>query len=585
MTHELHSSNDSAVEPGDFENTSPIHHGDTATDDDIVGERFGKYVLVGEIAIGGMAEVFLGVKKGLEGFLKVVVLKRVLPHFTDNAQFIRMFIDEARIAARLDHPNIVRTYEFGELDGQFFTVMEYLPGEDLRSVLRKLSTTRQWMPVHVAVGIVMQVCAGLHFAHELTDTSGNPLDLVHRDVNPANIILTYGGEVKIIDFGVAKTNTTATVTGTIKGKIAYMPPEQVLARGVDQRSDIFSAGVVLWESLTGRRLFGRPTDAATLYAIMNDPVAPPSRFRPDVPRELDAIVMRALSRDPDHRYHSAVEMSAALEQFMQSQPSYDTRIVAAMVEELFGTRRANAKRAISQTRSLGQNISLVMKLRTDVRTELAARLETFASGSTSDVVADRAPPDLRSQQRLLGGVAMVLAGIVGVLGIVYAAKGSSDESEARPSVSSPVRPERSALGSLLVATDPAGAAITVDGEPTGLETPATLTGYAAKHVTIRIERPGFTPIAESIDVPANGELAKHYALVPVSGRLVLADLPRGASVVVDGTEYQAGDVVDVLGGRHQVRVVVGERTIVQQQLETTAGFQRWKLAGDRLVAD
>ncbi len=572
MTHELQISQDSAVEPGEFEQTAPVHQS-TTDDDNIVGERFGKYVLVGEIAVGGMAEVFLGVKKGLEGFLKVVVLKRVLPHFNENQQFIRMFIDEARIAARLDHPNIVRTYEFGELDGQFYTVMEYLPGEDLRSVLRKLSMTKQWMPVHVAVGIVMQICAGLGFAHELTDTSGHPLDLVHRDVNPANIIITYGGEVKIIDFGVAKTNTTATVTGTIKGKIAYMPPEQVLARGVDQRSDIFSAGVVLWELLTGRRLFGRPTDAATLYAIMNDPVSPPSRYRPDVPRELDAIVMRALSRAPDDRHSTAQELSAALEHFMATQPKFDSRIVAAMVEELFGTRRANAKRAISQSCSLGQNISLVMKLRTEVRAELAASLETFANGSTSDVAAQPLPGVRRFASRP-AIVAMALAGIVCVLGVVYAASGSSEGSEARK-----------APGTLLVESEPQGAAISIGGEPTGMKTPATLTGLAAKQVIVRVELAGFTTIAQPIDVPANGELAKKFVLEPAQGRLVLADLPRGASVVVDGTEYLAGDVVDVLGGTHQVRVVVGGKTIVQQQLETTAGFQRWKLSGDRLVAD
>ncbi len=541
-------------------------------DDNIVGERFGKYVLVGEIAVGGMAEVFLGVKKGLEGFLKVVVLKRVLPHFTDNAQFIRMFIDEARIAARLDHPNIVRTYEFGELDGQYYTAMEYLPGEDLRSILRKLSTTRQRMPMHVAVGIVSQLCAGLNFAHELTDTSGQPLDLVHRDVNPANIIITYGGEVKIIDFGVAKTNTTATVTGTIKGKIAYMPPEQVLARGVDQRSDIFSAGVVLWELLTGRRLFGRASDAATLYAIMNDPVSPPSRYRPEIPRELDAIVMRALSRAPSDRFNTAQEMAAALEQLMAYMPKFDARTLGGMVEDLFGAPRANAKRAISQTRSLGYNISLVMKLRTEVQTDLAANLETFASGSSSDVAAQPPPTRLRRRGPLVA--ALALAGIVGALAAVYLGSGSSRNNAA------PASP-----GSLLLESEPAGAAISIGGEPTGLKTPATLTGLAAKHVTVRLEMAGYAPVAQDIDVPATGELAKRFTLAPATGRLVLSELPRGASILVDGAEFQAGDVVDVLGGSHDVRVVVGGRTIVQQKLETTSGFQVWKLAGDRLVAD
>src|SRR5678815_917127 len=283
----------------------------------IIGERFGKYLLVGEIAVGGMAEVFLAVHKGVEGFIKVVVIKRVLPHLINNTDFTRMFVDEARLEARLEHPNIVRTYEFGEVNGQYYTAMEYLPGEDLCKALSILSISRQLMPVHIAAGITNQLCAGLHFAHHFTDTDGQPLNLVHRDINPANIIVTYGGEVKIIDFGVAKSKTNVqTLTGMIKGKVAYMPPEQVLGREVDHRADIFSAGVVLWEMLTGRPLFLRSNEAATLYAIMNAPIPPPSRLRAEVPRQLDEIVRRAVARAPEDRYENAEQMGAALEDFM-----------------------------------------------------------------------------------------------------------------------------------------------------------------------------------------------------------------------------------------------------------------------------
>ncbi|MEO8700533.1 MAG: serine/threonine-protein kinase [Kofleriaceae bacterium] len=538
----------------------------------IRGERFGKYTLVGDIATGGMAEVFLGVKQGLEGFLKVVVLKRVLPHFSNNTQFIRMFIDEARIAARLDHPNIVRTYEFGEVDGQYFTVMEYLPGEDLRSILRRLSHAKQRLPVHVAVGIVMQLCAGLHCAHQLTDTTGRPLDLVHRDVSPANIIVTYGGEVKIIDFGVAKTNTTATATGTIKGKLAYMPPEQILARGVDQRSDIFSAGVVLWELLTGRRLFGRPTDAATLYAIMNDPVPPPSRYRPEVPRQLDAIAMRALARTPVDRFDSAEAMATALEQFMASQPTYDARVVSAIVEELFGEPRANAKRAISQTRSLGHNISLVMKLRSEVRADLGAN-QTLASRSTS-ASASALPAARRTHHAIVLGV-LAISGVAG--GVVFAASRSQP---APPTVEAPAH-----TGVLVVESDPSGAAVSIGGEPTGLTTPATVTGLAGKRVVVRLELRGRAAVETQLDIPVVDTLARRFTLAPALGRLVLSELPSGATVVVDGTEHLAGEVIDVAGGRHEVRVMVDGQAIATQQLETTSGDQGWKLVGARLVAN
>jgi hypothetical protein len=360
------------------------------------------------------------------------------------------------------------------------------------------------------------------------------------------------------------------VTGTIKGKIAYMPPEQILATGVDQRSDIFSAGVVLWELLTGRRLFGRGTDAATLYAIMNDPIVPPSRYRPEVPRELDAIVMRALSRTPADRYDSAEEMSTALEAVLAHLPKCVARVLAAMVEELFGASRAEAKRAISQTRSLGHNISLVMKLRTEVRAELAANLETLASGSSTT-----SPVPVATPRRYIGIVlgAAVLLGTTG--GVVYAV---ADAGPKAPTVAA-------TTGALLVESDPPGAAISINDEPSGLKTPARLTALAGKQVKIRLDLAGYGAVAYSIDVPTTTTLAKRVALTPATGRLVLADLPRGASVVVDGTEYQAGEVVDVAQGKHAVQVIVGDKTIVQQQVDATSGDQIWRLAGDRLVAD
>jgi hypothetical protein len=483
----------------------------------IVGERFGKYLIVGELAVGGMAEVFLGVQRGLEGFQKAVVIKRVLPAYTSNPSFVQMFVDEARLAARLEHPNIVRTYEFGEVDGQYFTAMEYLPGEDLARTLDKLAFAHQQLPLHLAAGIAANLCTGLHFAHQLTDTAGRPLSLIHRDINPANVIVTYTGEVKIIDFGVAKTTTSETKAGTIKGKVAYMSPEQLLARGIDQRSDVFSAGVVLWELLTGRPLFLRDNEGATLYAIMNDPIRPPSRYRPEVMPELDAIVLRALARTPADRYDTAEDMGIALEKYLAGQPKYDARAVARMLEDLFGTARADAKKAIAQTRSLGRNISLVMKLRSDVRADLAECLDALAAGSTNNA----APQDVIgvSNHRSLAIYACVMLLCIagGVLYFVYGyGHTSPKEASAKP-----------------------------------------------------IAR---APVTEVIDI------AK-----AVPGRLVLANLPAGATMLVDGTEYQAGDVIDVAAGKHAVKVVLEGKPIVQQELETAGGHQVWKLEGERLV--
>jgi serine/threonine protein kinase len=560
----------------------------------IIGERFGKYLLVGEIAVGGMAEVFLAVHKGVEGFIKVVVIKRVLPHLTKNPEFVRMFIEEARLEARLEHPNIVRTYEVGEINGHYFTAMEYLPGEDLFKALNNLSMSRQLMPLHIAAGITSQLCNGLHFAHQFTDTAGVPLNLVHRDVNPANIIITYSGEVKIIDFGVAKSNANVqTLSGMIKGKVAYMPPEQLLGREVDQRADIFSAGVVLWEVLTGRPLFLRSNEAATLYAIMNGPIPPPSKLRADVPPQLDKIVARALARVPEDRYETAEEMAAGLEDFLTHTPRYDARVLAGKLEDLFGSTRAEAKRSIAQTRSLQRNISLVMKLRSEVRAELAERLDA-AVVSGDDAGRDSMPfrPDAddlnpvargsgipiqavgqsRSQRGLVIALAVLLVGTIAT-GLFYTLVRSDRQPAAKQAV----------LAGLQIESTPPGAAVFVGGEPTGLKTPTTLTGIAKKQLAIRLELPGHAPVTTTVDIPAGAIASAKLTLVPVHGRLVIYDLPAKAGVIVDTQEYDAGEVIPVGAGKHDIRVVLDGRTITQQSIETSSGDQSWKLVHGRLV--
>ncbi|HEY0476871.1 MAG TPA: serine/threonine-protein kinase [Kofleriaceae bacterium] len=562
----------------------------------IVGERFGRYQLVGEIAVGGMAEVFLAVHNGLEGFIKVVVIKRVLPHFSGHEEFVRMFVNEARLVTRLEHPNIVRTYEFGEVNGQYFTAMEYLPAEELGKVLNNLVISRQAMPHHVAAGIASQLCTGLHFAHQFPDVDGQPLNLVHRDINPVNILITYGGEVKIIDFGVAKSNANRqTVTGTIKGKVAYMPPEQILGRSVDHRADIFSAGVVLWEMLTGRPLFLRDNEAATLYAIMNSPIPAPSKLRPGVPPQLDRIVARALSRTPGDRYATAEDMAAALDELLVDLPRFDTRVLSRMMEELFGSTRAEAKRAIAQTRSLARNVSLVMKLRSDLRTNLAEQLEAAAvaavaadhledetrphrSTDRGAAVAPAVAPALAPGRRPLRGWVLALAAlmIAGMAaGLAYTLS--------RPSTARVAA--RAVQASLQIDSVPAGAAVFVDGEPTGLKTPTVLSGISARQLSIRLELVGHVPVTETVDLRAGALTARRVTLPPLSGRLVISDLPADASVFVDDDEHAAGELITAAAGPHVVRVVIDRRTVTQQSVDVGPGDQRWRLVRGRLVPD
>jgi len=382
------------------------------------GEKFAKYLLVGEIAQGGMGELFLGVHQGSEGFSKVVVVKRMVSHLMKNAEFVQMFIDEARLAARLEHPNIVKTYEFGDHEGQYYTVMEFLAGEDLRRMLNKLRTPpHRRLSLPLAVHIVAQICNGLHFAHVLTDLEGNPLNLVHRDVNPANVIVTYAGEVKIIDFGVAKVRTTTrkTLAGVIKGKIAYMSPEHILARKVDRRSDVFSTGIILWEMLMGRPLFARDCDAATMYAVMNDPIPRPSQERPEIPPELDAIVARALSRTPSERFATAEDMRAALDRIAATLPRCDGHTIGRMMEKVFGDSRAQAKRSITQSRSLAHNVALVMK--TTATLPIVAPPTSSSSTSALPIVALPTIPTPAARRRRWLVIDHTIASLCGVAAI------------------------------------------------------------------------------------------------------------------------------------------------------------------------
>jgi serine/threonine protein kinase len=573
-------------------------HASTLQQGNILGERFGKYLLIGEVATGGMAELFLAVNKGPEGFLKVVVIKRVLQHLTRNPEFVEMFINEARIAARLEHPNIVRTYEFGEVDGQYFTAMEYLPGEDLCKILNNLATSKQLMPPALAAGIALQLCNGLQFAHGLTDLEGRPLRLVHRDINPANIVITYGGEVKLIDFGVAKSDGNArTMVGTIKGKIAYMPPEQLLGHAVDQRADVFSAGVVLWELLTGRPLFLREYEAATLQAVMNAPIISPDLIRPSVPPPLAGIAMRALSRAPDDRYATAEQMAVALENAMTRMPRSNARQLATTLEGLFGFTRANAKRSIAQTRSLSNNVSLVMKLRSEVRADLAERLDTVVSprpGSSGDHAVHPRATTLgmpgaepasavgaaagsvrspRQRAALLALAAIVLGGIAAGLG--HAMLRANDEHVAASVAETAVQ----------IDSTPPGAAVFVGGEPTGLRTPAKLIGITRRRLVIRLELPGHAPAVEQVEVPVGVTTELQIALTELPGRLIVSGLPAGASIIVDGVEHDAGDVIAVTAGNHAVRVVLDGRILAEQSIATGAGNRAWRLLRDKLISN
>ncbi len=280
--------------------------------------RFGKYTLIDRIAVGGMAEIFLSRQAGLEGFEKTIVIKRIRPHLSKQTSFVKMFLNEAKLAAQLNHPNIVQIYDLGKIGESYFIAMEYIFGRDMRRIIPKADTMGIPFPMVYALKIASSVCEGLYYAHQKVDLYGNPLNIVHRDVTPENIFVSFDGTVKVLDFGIAKAanQLEQTRAGEIKGKLSYMSPEQCMGTPLDNRSDLFSLGVVLYEWLTGFKMFTGESEVAILKSITEGKIYAPSYFKADIPEAVEAILMRALEKDREKRYQTAWDMQYDIDQFL-----------------------------------------------------------------------------------------------------------------------------------------------------------------------------------------------------------------------------------------------------------------------------
>jgi serine/threonine-protein kinase len=279
-----------------------------------------RYRVVEKLESGGMAEVFRAESEGLQGFRKQVAIKRVLPHLSEKKKFIAMFLDEARLSAQLSHSNCVQVFDIGVGDNAFFIVMEYVDGANLKSIAESLKKQGKDFPVAAAALIAHEICKGLAYAHELTDANGMPLNIVHRDMSPPNVLVTKFGEVKIVDFGLAKASSQLEKSepGIIKGKFSYLSPEAALGMEVDSRTDIFAVGIILWELLAGSRLFLGETDFQTVKKVQQSNIPPISQLNRKVPPELERIVNKALAKDQLQRYTTARDLGSDLVRFMFS---------------------------------------------------------------------------------------------------------------------------------------------------------------------------------------------------------------------------------------------------------------------------
>lgn len=456
--------------------------------------RLGPYELLREVGYGGMGSVYLGRRLGLGGFHKWVAIKTIHPHLAKEAGFVTMFLDEARTAASMQHPNVTTVFDVGEADGTYFLAMEYLHGEHL-------GVFQDTGPIdpHLAAHTIARAAEGLHHAHEILDERGVPRGLVHRDVSPHNIFLTYDGHVKVTDFGIARAEgrlAKTTETGRIKGKCAYMAPEQVQAQPLDRRADLFALGVVLWELTTGERLYVAPTDAQVLLAILREDPREPSWLVPDYPPALEAIVMKCLARDPDDRFASCAELARALDAFVAtaSRPIGATEL-AALMHERFASLRHDKDRLLRGASTPAVASATEETVVADAPTPdpvsrpATITTDTSSRSATSERSGQTPMPTKRRRVAVLAGLGLL--GIVGIsLGILL--RGSEH-------------------ATLRVQSEPSGARVVLDGTPISGVTPLVIDDVTHGRHRLQLELEGFARHEAPIDVNRE-EVEVSYAL-------------------------------------------------------------------------
>ncbi|HEY2406074.1 MAG TPA: serine/threonine-protein kinase [Polyangiaceae bacterium] len=404
----------------------------------------GDYTLLTRLASGGMATVYVGRKSGVAGFERLVAIKCCHPHLRDNDEFSAMFLDEARLAASIRHPNVVGTLDVS--DGELlYLVMEYIEGCSLGNLIRHAGRSDLQIPPGVALRVMIDTLQGLHAAHELRDSSGRFLNLVHRDVSPQNILLGLDGVSRITDFGIAfaSARSTQTQDGLIKGKFSYIAPEQLTGHNITRRMDIFSAGSVLWEALTGRALFRRKDDAATIHAVVSAPIPTLSSVIPELPSELDVVLQRALDRNPDARYRTAADFADALERL--ALPGVTTRAVSSFVQSCFGRELAERREVIRSAPDQGINALRESQARPKSAAEANGLPSTNPSGEsgslpelqTSEIRELTPPGDDIEHRRMRGILAAAMLLLVGsALGLLMARSNGNAQAPA-PAASAP----------------------------------------------------------------------------------------------------------------------------------------------------
>lgn len=534
-------------------------------------KRYGKYTLLRKLAQGGMAELFLAIQRSVAGFEKLIVIKRILPAVSQDTAFIEMLLHEARIAATLSHPNVCQTFDVGHVDGSYFIAMEHVHGEDLRSIVRQMKTRDvAEFPVEHAIAIVLGMCAGLAYAHEHHDMNGQPLHIVHRDISPQNVVVTFAGDVKIVDFGIAKSDkkfSENTKSGKLKGKVPYMSPEQARGDVVDGRTDIFATGVMLFELTTGKRLFKGKSEFETLKLICDEEYPLPSQVRPDYPKDLESIVMRALAKNKDERYPTARAMQRDLEEFVRRhRVPVSNSALHGFMQELFHDKLAAQKEALSQGKQLADIIDSQHSQLAGRGSESTHEIDALATSSggraltpsiaaAAHTVTDANVHRPRNHRLAIGGVsiAVMLAVGIGVFAGLRARKNADESARAAA-----VELAKSTKGTLKVTSEPPGASIWVNGDLRSEVTPATLELPKGVEIDLKVSMPDheqsrhkltLTEMAPDHEVRA--ELRRGSVILDVN----VLPANAGASLSIDGKPVQGPELAGLTSSVEHTLVV------------------------------
>jgi len=519
--------------------------------------KFGKYTLLRRLAVGGMAEIYLALHRSISGFEKVLVIKRILPNLTQDPEFLRMLLDEARIAATLNHPNIAQIYDVDSIDETYFIAMEHVHGEDLRSMVRAMKKKKVTaFPLEHALQIIIGACAALEYAHTRTDLQGEPLAIVHRDVSPQNVLVTFAGDVKLVDFGIARANMVgheqSSGEGELRGKVPYMSPEQCRGKLLDRRSDIFSLGILLFELSTGKRLFRTSNEFTTMQMIVEHDYPRPGELVEGYSKDLEAIVSKALAKDREARYGSARDLQSDLEDFIQEQRIATSSLkLAGFMERIFEEKLALQREALAQGKRLADIIALEEERAGEspsgsVGSPGAASLSGPPSQGPSSVeielpsgisheVSALPPEPVRRKGRRRGLLALLLfLGIIGGAAVVWGALTASSGSS--PEVPSDV------LGSLTVESTPLGAKVSLDGRDTGETTPVTFDELRAERTyQVKVSKDGYGQVLRDVRLSATDPQERLSVELGAVGKGIvsLATDPSGATIFLDGQRIDA----------------------------------------------